>query len=58
MDFPNRPPAEEPTSMVDQLRRKNVDVLKVEDEGYARFAWVRDGNRIELYQPTPPPPAS
>ncbi len=48
------------TALVDQLRQKNVEVLKEEDEGYARFAWVRDadGNRIELYEPTPPPAAS
>ncbi|REJ85507.1 MAG: VOC family protein [Acidobacteria bacterium] len=35
------------------LRAKDVAVLKESDEGYAKFAWIRDaeGNRIELYEP-------
>jgi len=38
------------------LESKGVTVLRRDDEGYGRFAWVRDpeGNRIELYQPVRP----
>ena len=39
--------------MLDQLRRDNVPVEKVEDIDYGRFAWITnpEGNRIELYEP-------
>lgn len=35
------------------LQGKGVSILQYSDEGYARFAWIRDldGHRIELYQP-------
>src|SRR5689334_15228606 len=39
--------------MLAQLRANGVNVEKVEDLEYGRFAWVTDpeGNRIELWQP-------
>lgn len=42
---------------VARAERHGVTVLKRQDEPYGRFAWIRDpdGNRIELYQPLPPP---
>ena len=40
-------------ALLAELRDKGVPILKESDEGYARFAWIRDGegNRIELYEP-------
>lgn len=40
-------------AVLDHLRAKDVEILKHEDAGYGRFAWVRDadGNRVELYEP-------
>jgi catechol 2,3-dioxygenase-like lactoylglutathione lyase family enzyme len=40
---------------LEQLRRIGIEIEKVEDYDYGRFAWIRDpeGNRIELYQPLP-----
>jgi catechol 2,3-dioxygenase-like lactoylglutathione lyase family enzyme len=39
--------------MLAQLRQKGVEVEKVEDYDYGRFAWITDpeGNRIELWEP-------
>jgi predicted enzyme related to lactoylglutathione lyase len=39
--------------MLEQLRRANITVEKVEDYDYGRFAWIKDpeGNRIELWEP-------
>ena len=39
--------------MLEQLRRGGVEIEKVEDSDYGRFAWVMDpeGNRIELWEP-------
>jgi catechol 2,3-dioxygenase-like lactoylglutathione lyase family enzyme len=39
--------------MLAQLRRKGVEVEKVQDQDYGRFAWITDpeGNRIELWEP-------
>ena len=37
------------------LAQRGVEPLRRADEGYALFAWIRDGegNRVELYQPRP-----
>ena len=37
------------------LAERGVEPLRRDDEGYALFAWIRDGegNRVELYQPRP-----
>ncbi len=37
------------------LAGRGVEPLRRDDEGYALFAWIRDGegNRVELYQPRP-----
>ena len=39
--------------MLDQLRKGGIQIEKVEDYDYGRFAWVTDpeGNRIELWEP-------
>ena len=39
--------------MLDQLRRGDVKIEKVEDHDFGRWAWVTDpeGNRIELWEP-------
>lgn len=39
--------------MLEQLRKNDIKVEKVEDYDYGRFAWVTDpeGNRIELWEP-------
>lgn len=39
--------------MLEQLRRGGVEIEKVEDYDYGRFAWIMDpeGNRIELWEP-------
>lgn len=39
--------------MLDQLRQRGVQIEKVEDYDYGRFAWITDpeGNRIELWEP-------
>lgn len=39
--------------MLEQLRRGGVEIEKVEDYDYGRFAWITDpeGNRIELWEP-------
>ncbi|MCB9524073.1 MAG: VOC family protein [Myxococcales bacterium] len=36
-------------------RSRGVAVIRTQDEGYGRFAWVRDpdGRRVEIYQPIP-----
>jgi predicted enzyme related to lactoylglutathione lyase len=40
-------------SVTERIKKKGVEVLHELDEGYARFAWIRDadGNRVELYEP-------
>lgn len=40
-------------AVLEHLSEKGVEPIKREDEGYALFAWIRDGdgNRVELYQP-------
>jgi predicted enzyme related to lactoylglutathione lyase len=39
--------------MLEQFRRNQVTIVKVEDYDYGRFAWITDpeGNRIELWEP-------
>ena len=39
--------------MLAQLRRAGVEVVKVEDYAFGRFAWITDpeGNRVELWEP-------
>jgi predicted enzyme related to lactoylglutathione lyase len=39
--------------MLAQLRARGVEIEKVEDFDYGRFAWLMDpeGNRIELWEP-------
>ncbi|HZV35917.1 MAG TPA: VOC family protein [Verrucomicrobiae bacterium] len=39
--------------MLEQLRRGDVTIEKVEDYDYGKFAWLKDpeGNRIELWEP-------
>ena len=39
--------------MLEQLRRGGVEIHKVEDYDYGRFAWITDpeGNRVELWEP-------
>jgi catechol 2,3-dioxygenase-like lactoylglutathione lyase family enzyme len=39
--------------MLDQLRQRGIQIEKVEDYDYGRFAWITDpeGNRIELWEP-------
>ena len=39
--------------MLEQLRRSDVRIEKVEDYDYGRWAWIMDpeGNRIELWEP-------
>lgn len=43
------------------LAERGVEPIKRSDEGYAEFAWIRDGdgNRVEIYCPNPDaaPPA-
>jgi predicted enzyme related to lactoylglutathione lyase len=41
-----------------QRRKVGIDPKRV-NEPYGKFAWIRDrnGNRIELWQPTSPKPA-
>jgi catechol 2,3-dioxygenase-like lactoylglutathione lyase family enzyme len=43
-----------------QLEADGIQIEKVEEFDYGRFAWVRDpdGNRIELYEPLAPMVAS
>ncbi len=40
-------------ALLTHLRAQGVEILGDSDEGYARFAWVRDpdGHRVELYMP-------
>ncbi len=40
-------------AFLDQLKADGIEVERMEDFDYGRFAWIRDpeGNRIELYQP-------
>ena len=44
-------------ALIAELSDAGIEPLKRQDESYGRFAWVRDldGNRVELYQPLPPP---
>ena len=39
--------------MLEQLRRSDVKIVKVQDSDFGRFAWIEDpeGNRIELWEP-------
>jgi predicted enzyme related to lactoylglutathione lyase len=39
--------------MLEQLRRNGVNIEKVDDYDYGRWAWIMDpdGNRIELWEP-------
>ena len=39
--------------MLEQLRKNGVEIEKVEDYDYGRWAWITDpeGNRIELWEP-------
>ena len=39
--------------MLEQLRKNDVKIEKVEDYDYGRWAWIMDpeGNRIELWEP-------
>ena len=39
--------------MLEQLRRNDVKIEKVQDADYGRFAWIEDpeGNRVELWEP-------
>jgi len=39
--------------MLEQLRRSDVKIVKVQDSNFGRFAWIEDpeGNRIELWEP-------
>ena len=39
--------------MLDQLRQGGIQIEKVEDYDYGRFAWITDpeGNRVELWEP-------
>jgi predicted enzyme related to lactoylglutathione lyase len=39
--------------MLEQLRKSDVKIEKVEDYDYGRWAWIMDpeGNRIELWEP-------
>ena len=45
-------------AVLESLAAKGVEAIRRSDEGYALFAWVRDGdgNRVELYQPVATPP--
>ncbi len=40
-------------AVLESLSGKGVEAIRRADEGYALFAWIRDGdgNRVELYQP-------
>jgi predicted enzyme related to lactoylglutathione lyase len=40
-------------SFLEQLKSDGIEIEKVEDFDYGKFAWIKDpeGNRIELYQP-------
>ena len=42
--------------LVALLREEGVEVEKVDDSDYGRFAWISDpeGNRIELWEPPAP----
>jgi len=42
-------------AVLDHLAERGVVPIRRDDEGYAEFAWIRDGegNRVELYQPRP-----
>ena len=44
--------------LVALLREEGVEVEKVDDSDYGRFAWISDpeGNRIELWEPPAPKP--
>ena len=46
-------------AMVEQLRSHGIAVEKIEEHDYGAFAWLTDpkGNRMELWEPKPPPPA-
>jgi len=39
--------------LLEQLKSEGVEVGKIEESEYGRFAWISDpdGNRIELWQP-------
>jgi predicted enzyme related to lactoylglutathione lyase len=39
--------------VLEQLRRNGVEIEKIEDYDYGRWAWIMDpeGNRIELWEP-------
>jgi len=40
-------------ALLEQLRAEGVEVEKVEEHEYGKFAWIMDpeGNRIELWEP-------
>ncbi|OGO33013.1 MAG: hypothetical protein A2Z16_14260 [Chloroflexi bacterium RBG_16_54_18] len=42
-------------ALVQMLESKGVPIIRQEEMVYGKFAWIRDldGNRLELYQPSP-----
>ena len=48
-------------ALVTALKAEGCNVLdKIDDSDYGKFAWVIDpeGNKVELWQPPPPPQTS
>jgi len=43
-------------ALLQMLECKGVTIIRQEEMIYGKFAWIRDldGNRLELYQPSPP----
>lgn len=42
-------------ALLTRLQADGIPILRREDLAYGQFAWIRDldGNRVELYQPSP-----
>ena len=46
-------------ALIDELKRKGIEILGTQDEDYGKFAWILDcdGIKIELWQQAGPAPA-
>ena len=46
-------------ALIDELKRKGIEILGTQDEDYGKFAWILDcdGSKIELWQQAGPAPA-
>ena len=46
-------------ALLDELKRKGIEILGTQNEDYGKFAWILDcdGIKIELWQQAGPAPA-